>query len=123
MGFDGEPIRFRTPADWRAWLGEHHASDDGAWVAIDKAHTGGAMTLLAATLEALCFGWIDSAMRPLDADRYALRFTPRRKGSRWSEPNKRRALELITEGRMTDAGLARIEEAKASGSWGEDPQP
>ena len=70
-----------------------------------------------ATEEALCFGWIDSAMRPVDEERYRLRFTPRRAKSNWSEVNKERAERLIHEGRMAEAGLARIEEAKRDGRW------
>jgi uncharacterized protein YdeI (YjbR/CyaY-like superfamily) len=42
---------------------------------------------------------------------------PRRKNSIWSEHNKKRILRLIKEGRMTDAGLAKVREAKANGQW------
>ena len=43
--------------------------------------------------------------------------TPRKRGSVWSESNKRRVEKLIREGRMTEAGLASIVEAKANGQW------
>jgi uncharacterized protein YdeI (YjbR/CyaY-like superfamily) len=48
--------------------------------------------------EALCFGWIDSSMKPIDDEKYALRYTPRRKGSNCSESNKKRAARLIEQG-------------------------
>lgn len=67
--------------------------------------------------EALCFGWIDSRMHPIDADTYRVVFSPRRPGSIWSANNKRRIERLIRDGLMTEAGLATIERAKADGMW------
>lgn len=67
--------------------------------------------------EALCFGWIDSRPNTLDAERAMLRFSPRRAGSPWSTLNTTRLERLIAGGVMTDAGLAKIEAAKADGSW------
>ena len=70
-----------------------------------------------AVCEALCFGWIDSTYRSLDEERGALWWSPRRKGSLWASTNKERVERLEAEGRMTDAGRAAIEAAKADGSW------
>ena len=118
MEITGEPLQLSTVEAWRAWLEEHHATEDGVWLSIaKKGATTPAVTLVPATEEALCFGWIDSAMRPIDGERYALRYTPRRKGSNWSAVNRARVLRLIEEGRMTEAGLAKIEEAKRDGRW------
>lgn len=117
----GRPLRFATAEGWRAWLERHHATDGDVWLMIYKKNSGtSSVTVDQAVEEALCFGWIDSSMQPIDEERYALRFTPRRKGSNWSERNKDRVAKLIEEGRMTEAGLARIEEAKRDGRWGED---
>lgn len=55
--------------------------------------------------EALCFGWIDGVRKSVDEESYTNRFTPRRKGSNWSEVNIRRARQLIRTGRMQPAGL------------------
>jgi uncharacterized protein YdeI (YjbR/CyaY-like superfamily) len=119
-----EPIAFASAEQWRTWLEANHATASEAWVTISKkAAKEPLVTLAQATEEALCFGWIDSAMRPIDDERFALRYTPRRPGSRWSEVNKRRAMQLIAQGRMTEAGLARIEEARRNGRWGADPEP
>jgi len=46
-----------------------------------------------------------------------VRFTPRKRGSKWSEVNRTRASELIEAGRMQFSGLAEIEAAKADGRW------
>ena len=118
MKMTGKPQYFATTEDWRAWLERHHATKEDAWLMIYKKHSATpSVTLQQAMQEAICFGWIDSSMQPIDEDRFALRFTPRRKTSNWSERNKGWAAMLIDEGRMTEAGLARIEEAKLNGRW------
>jgi uncharacterized protein YdeI (YjbR/CyaY-like superfamily) len=81
---------------------------------------GNAVTQLTyedAVEEGLCFGWIDSTTHRLDADRYSVRFTPRRPGGTWAPSNKERVARLIAEGLMRPAGLAAVELAKANGSW------
>jgi uncharacterized protein YdeI (YjbR/CyaY-like superfamily) len=55
---------------------------------------------------ALCFGWIDSQSRGINAQTHAIRFTPRRPKSQWTAGNRARAARLIREGLMTEAGLA-----------------
>ncbi len=67
--------------------------------------------------EALCFGWIDSLPRKLDAERSMLKFTPRKPKSVWSQLNKTRVDKLLQQGLMMPAGLASIERAKQNGSW------
>jgi uncharacterized protein YdeI (YjbR/CyaY-like superfamily) len=46
-----------------------------------------------------------------------IRFTRRKPRSKWSELNRKRATELVAEGRMRPAGLAQIETAKTDGRW------
>jgi uncharacterized protein YdeI (YjbR/CyaY-like superfamily) len=117
-----EPLECATAAEWRRWLERHHDTEPEAWLLIAKKHANRpGPSLVEATEEALCFGWIDSAMRPVDEERYVLRFTPRRAGSNWSEVNKARVERLIGEGRMTEAGLAKVEEAKRGGLWDRTP--
>jgi len=99
-------------AAWRAWLEQHHDREREIWLVYYKKGSGRPrVPYNDAVEEALCFGWIDSTMKPVDADRSAQRFTPRRRGSGWSEPNKQRARRLIAEGRMTAAGLAALGDA------------
>ncbi len=114
----GEPIYFASPAQWRAWLEDHHASETEIWVGYHKAHTKRpSLTWAEAVREALCFGWIDSRPGTVDDDRTRLVFTPRKVRSPWSALNKRRVAKLIEDGLMTPAGMARIEAAKANGDW------
>src|SRR3990172_9648832 len=63
--------------------------------------------------EALCFGWIDSLMKPVDGERRAQRFTPRRPSAPVSPLNLARIRRLMQEGRMTKAGLDAIGGAPA----------
>jgi uncharacterized protein YdeI (YjbR/CyaY-like superfamily) len=66
---------------------------------------------------ALCHGWIDGQLDKYDEAYWLVRFTPRKRASKWSEVNRTRAVELIAQGRMHPAGLAEIEAAKADGRW------
>jgi uncharacterized protein YdeI (YjbR/CyaY-like superfamily) len=120
MKMTGQPLHFTTADEWRTWLEANHATQDEVWVMIYKRHAETPSVTLEETVEeALCFGWIDSQMQPIDGERHAQRFTPRRKTSNWSERNKERAAKLIEQGRMTEAGLAKIDEAKRNGRWDE----
>ena len=98
----------RTRAAWRAWLGKHHRKAAEIWLVFHKQHTGKpSVDYEAAVEEALCFGWIDSLVRRLDADRFARKFTPRTADSRWSASNLRRYASVEARGLLTAAGRAR----------------
>ena len=43
--------------------------------------------------------------------------TPRGPGSAWRQKNIAHAEKLITEGRMTPAGLAQVQAARQNGRW------
>jgi uncharacterized protein YdeI (YjbR/CyaY-like superfamily) len=105
-------------AEWRRWLADHHATSPGVWVVSWKRHTGKPTPGYEALVEeALCFGWIDSQAKTVDADRSMQRFTPRRAGSVWARSNRERVTRLVAAGRMAPAGLVKVEAAKADGSW------
>lgn len=106
---------FTSPAGFRTWLVRHHRSATALWVGFHKKGTGRpTLTWPESVDEALCFGWIDGIRRSVDQDRYAIRFTPRKRGSTWSLVNVRRAAQLIAEQRMQPAGLAAYEAREAS---------
>lgn len=105
-------------AAWRAWLTEHHADVPGIWLVLTKK--GGEVTALTradALDEALCFGWIDGQARSRDAATSLQRMTPRTARSRWSQVNVGFVGRLEAEGRMTPAGRAAVDAAKADGRW------
>lgn len=108
----------RSPEEWRAWLEDNHAREDGVWLITYKAATGKPrMDYDASVEEAICFGWIDSKPRKLDEERTMLWFAPRKSGSGWSRLNKERVERMMAAGRMAPAGFAKVEAAKADGSW------
>jgi uncharacterized protein YdeI (YjbR/CyaY-like superfamily) len=99
-------------AAWRAWLLAHHATERLVWLRFSKKHSGApSVCYEEAVQEALCFGWIDSLVRRLDDQAYLQKFTPRSNVGKWSPSNRRRLRKLVTEGRMTPAGLAVVGDA------------
>jgi len=107
-----------TRAEWRAWLAANHTRQQGVWLISFKKSTGKPRVEYdEAVEEALCFGWIDSKPNKLDSERTMLWFAPRKAGTGWSRPNKERVERMVALGLMETAGLAKIEAAKADGSW------
>jgi uncharacterized protein YdeI (YjbR/CyaY-like superfamily) len=97
-------------SEWRAWLEQHQATEREVWLVYPKIGTGKlSVSYLESLEEALCFGWIDSLIQRLDEEKYARKFNPRRPGSKWSELNKHLVAKLVREGRMTAAGLAKVD--------------
>lgn len=104
-------------ADWRSWLGLNHDSVQVTWLVLYKKHTGKyTLTCRDSLEEALCFGWIDGLRRSIDSEKYACRFTPRRKRSKWSAFNLKLVEKLINEGRMTGAGMKAFNKSKSHSS-------
>jgi uncharacterized protein YdeI (YjbR/CyaY-like superfamily) len=114
----GETFLAPTREAWRAWLAEHHATSADIWLVLAKKNSGlQSVSLDEAVEEALCFGWIDSRLRRIDERTHALRFTPRKPKSVWSQSNKERVARLMAQGLMMPAGLAAVEAGMASGAW------
>lgn len=113
-----EEVRPSSRATWRAWLAQQHGTSRGVWLVWPKRRSGlPGITLEDAIDQALCFGWIDSRLRPIDHEWSALMFTPRRPRSVWSAQNKRRVSALAERGLMAEAGIRAVERAKRDGSW------
>ncbi len=119
MGIDDAPrVELTSRAAWRSWLAEHHVSSPGVWlVTWKKHHPDRYLAWPEIVKEAICFGWIDGRSRRVDADRTSVYVTRRSAGSPWSALNKRYVVELEAAGLITSAGRARIDAAKADGSW------
>lgn len=111
-------IHPKTPAGWRSWLENNHAKCDGVWLTYYRASTGKrGLSWEDAVREALCFGWIDSKVKPIDDERYKQIFTPRKPQSVWSKVNKQHIAELIELELMAEAGLLAVDVAKENGAW------
>lgn len=101
-------LDLRSRQEWRSWLAAHHHCVSEIWLVFHKQHTGVACITYADSVEeALCYGWVDSLIKRIDADRFARKFTPRKAGSRWSDLNRRRYADLAARGRLAEPGLAR----------------
>jgi uncharacterized protein YdeI (YjbR/CyaY-like superfamily) len=111
-------LYIKTKSEWRKWLSKNYKKSAGVWLVFYKKGTGKITIDYNDTVEeALCFGWIDSLVKKIDEKKYVRKFTPRNSKSVWSELNKKRILKLNKEGRITKAGLQKIEAAKQNGSW------
>jgi uncharacterized protein YdeI (YjbR/CyaY-like superfamily) len=111
-------LAFRNAQELGDWLAKHHTSAGELWVKIFKAGSGRpSVTWTDCVVEAIRFGWIDGQKQSLDAESFLQRLTPRKPKSNWSAKNCAHATALIAEGRMTPAGLAQVDTAKADGRW------
>ncbi len=112
-----DQILFANKEAFQAWLSENHATNEGIWLIFGKKNGPKTLTPDEAVEEALCFGWIDSLMKSFDDKTYIEYFCPRRKNSKWSDRNKATIAVLEAQGRMTEHGRIKIEEAKKNGKW------
>lgn len=116
--FDFLIFHAETRAAWRAWLVEHHTTQRGVWLCSWKTPTGRPRCPYPdAVEEAICFGWIDSTAKTLDAERGIQLMTPRKPKSSWTRLNRARVANMEAAGLMTDAGRRAVEVAQANGYW------
>ncbi len=107
-----ETLYITNRDDWRSWLEENHETEKEIWLIYYKKHSGKSrIPYDDAVEEAICFGWIDSIIQKIDEEKFAQKFTPRKNTRNWSDANKRRVKKMIRQGRMTEAGLAKIHES------------
>ncbi len=107
----GETIEPRSAQDFADWLAANGQSRKEIWALIYKKGSGKQRVTYEQLVEvALCYGWIDGLTKSVDAEKYAQRYSPRRKRSHWTEANLAIARRLIAEGRMSEAGLAALPE-------------
>jgi uncharacterized protein YdeI (YjbR/CyaY-like superfamily) len=117
-------LAFTDAASFEDWLGQQSTNSAGAWIKFAKqgARKSG-LNKTEAIDAALCHGWIDGQLNKYDDEHWLVRFTPRKARSKWSQVNKTRASNLISEGRMRPAGFAQIEAARADGRWADAYAP
>lgn len=123
---DLENVEVISRQEWRDWLTAHYLQKDSIWLVTYKKHTDADsasdsakryLSYDAIVEEALCFGWIDSLPRRLDEDRTMLLLSPRKPRSVWSKLNQTRVEKLIANRQIMPAGLEKVQQAKADGSW------
>ncbi|HEX9840476.1 MAG TPA: hypothetical protein VGA72_14090 [Anaerolineales bacterium] len=105
----GETLYVITSDEFRKWLIKNHLTKKEIWlIQYKKATKKPSINYVDAVEEAICFGWIDGFEKGMDAERYAIRFTPRGPKSNWTNTNKERARKMIVQGRMTKTGRATL---------------
>jgi uncharacterized protein YdeI (YjbR/CyaY-like superfamily) len=112
-------IQPRDLAEWAGWLATNHDRERAVWLIFRKKGAPGGRSIEQADAveEALCWGWIDSKVRPIDEHRYEQYFSRRKPTSIWSEINKARIERLESAGRMQPAGRRVVAVAKENGMW------
>lgn len=111
-------LLFERPADWRAWLHEHHATSSGVWLRLAKKSAALTSISYAEALdEALCYGWIDGQKYGYDDQSWLQKFSPRGPKSIWSKINREKVAVLMERGLMHESGLRAVELAKQDGRW------
>ena len=84
---------------WRKHLEKHFETASELWLVYPMKGSGKkCIPYNDAVEEALCFGWIDSTVKHTDELHRAQRFTPRKKGSPYSQPNIERLIWLDKQG-------------------------
>ena len=105
-----ERIYLNSRESFRSWLEKNHNKSFGIWMIFYKKRKDiECIKYNEALEEALCFGWIDSIIKKVDDDQYMRKFTPRTNISKWSDLNKKIVLSLMKQGKMTKAGLEKID--------------
>ncbi|KAF2966683.1 hypothetical protein GQX73_g6864 [Xylaria multiplex] len=119
MPVDLPVLTIADAAAWSNWLVRSATTSKGVWLTLAKKGntTPTSLTYAQALDEALCQGWIDGQARGGDERTYSQRFTPRTAKSLWSRRNVEHVARLEEEGRITAAGRAAIDAAKADGRW------
>jgi uncharacterized protein YdeI (YjbR/CyaY-like superfamily) len=111
-------LPFADAAELEAWLAEQSDDHPGIWLKLAKKASGVPSVTQSDAVDAgLCFGWIDGLINAYDHRFFLLRYTPRRRKSKWSQVNVARAEALIAAGRMRPRGMREIEAAQADGRW------
>jgi uncharacterized protein YdeI (YjbR/CyaY-like superfamily) len=110
-----ESLYVATRDEWRSWLEQNHETQNEVWLIFYKKHTGKpTIPYSDAVEEAICFGWIDSIVKRIDDEKFLRKFTPRRDTGKWSLSNISRIKKMINQGRMTEAGMLKIDESALS---------
>jgi uncharacterized protein YdeI (YjbR/CyaY-like superfamily) len=131
-------IEIKLHTDLRKWLAENHGSNTtlkgkngepaksekkasgppgGVWLINWKKHTPHYVSWGDILSELLCWGWVDSQTRKVDADLSSRWISPRNPNYAWSGINKVKVAELRAADQMQPPGEASIAASVANGMW------
>ena len=99
MAEEKKTLLFTRRQQWREYLSSCFQTETELWLIFPAKSTGeDCLSYNDAVEEALCFGWIDGRTGTLDETHLLRRFTPRRPGSPYSQPNIERLRWLDEQG-------------------------
>ncbi|MEM6637977.1 MAG: YdeI/OmpD-associated family protein [Pseudomonadota bacterium] len=110
-------VTIRSLDELQTWLGDHHSTATSVWLVTFKKHHPDHVPFGDVVEELMCWGWVDSSIRRLDADRSMHLISPRRESSAWSAVNKAIVEKMRRLGRMMPAGEQKIAAAQENGMW------
>jgi len=100
-----------NPKDWRKWLKANYKTEKEIWLVYPKKATGKArIEYNDAVEEALCFGWIDSIIKTLDAEHTVQRFSPRKPKASYSQANIERLIYLVAKKKVVKEIAVTLDE-------------
>lgn len=112
-----DPVFFENQLEFRNWLEKNYKTETEIIVGFYKVSSGKpSMTWSESVDQALCFGWIDSVRKSIDAESYCIRFTPRNLKSIWSATNIKKVENLLSKGLMLPEGIALFKNRKEDNS-------
>ena len=114
---NAERLEVRSRENLRHWLSKNYTDPGPVWLVFWKKHTDHYVPFVEFVEECLCWGWVDSVSRGVDADRSSVMIAPRNESSAWSAINKGIVEKARASGAMTKHGEAKIAAAKANGMW------
>lgn len=108
-----KPIFFKNQSELRKWFEKNHLSEQELILGYYKKGTGKESVSWSESVDqALCFGWIDSVRKSIDAESYQIRFTPRKPNSIWSNVNINKIKELTDKGLLHPIGIEAFNKRK-----------
>ena len=106
----GNTLHVQDRRQWREWLLKNHDKETEIWLVLPLKSSGTQRIPYADSVEeALCFGWIDSTVKKLDEHHTVQRFTPRRNGSLYSQPNKERLRVMAEQRKVMENILEQVQ--------------
>ena len=102
-----ETVYVKSRSEWRKWLEENFDKRSEIWLILPKKESGKEkLEYNISVEEALCFGWIDSTIKPFESDSNIQRFSKRKPKSGYSQLNRER-LKWLLENDMIHPSLLK----------------
>ena len=110
-------VLFPSRSHLRDWMAQNHAISGSIWLASYKKPHPDYVPYPDFVAELLCWGWVDSLPKSIDATQSGLLIAPRNPRSAWSAINKAHVARNRAAGLMAPPGETAVATAMANGMW------